>query len=221
MFDHKQFSIDLKYNKTQYLYKDAVDFQKIDKHLELLKTVDLELLKTDQEKKSFWINVYNGLTNYWIIRKKIKKSMLERPFLVFMAKATIGGFRFSLDDIEHGIIRANTASPIKLWKQFSKYSAAANLAVEQLDPRIHFALNCGAVSCPAIAFYDAEHIDIQLNNAEAHFVEQEFVVDKHQKSIQCSKLFRLYKKDFRDQYLSDKRYKGFKIQYRPYDFSVL
>ena len=41
-----------------------------------------------------------------------------------------------------------------------------------MDYRIHFALNCGAKSCPAISFYSAKTLDQQLTTAENNFIEQ-------------------------------------------------
>ena len=43
------------------------------------------------------------------------------------------------------------------------------LAVE-LDPRIHFALNCGATSCPPIRVYSSANLDYQLDRAAASFL---------------------------------------------------
>lgn len=37
--------------------------------------------------------------------------------------------------------------------------------VDRLDPRIHFALNCGARSCPPVAYYTVDQIDEQLQAA--------------------------------------------------------
>lgn len=182
--------------------------------------VDLSLLVSDAEKIAFWINVYNGLINYWIIKKGIKQSMLERPFLVMFTKITIGGYHFSLDDIEHGILRRNRRSIYKLCRQFSKRDPRLQFLVQQVDYRIHFALNCGAKSCPAIAFYDAQYLEEQLNLAEESFIAQEFLVNEMQKTIACSKIFWLYKKDFDHIYINAPQYRGYKIRYRKYDFGV-
>ena len=46
------------------------------------------------------------------------------------------------------------------------------------DPRIHFALNCGAVSCPPIAVYEGESLDEQLDIATEGFLEGNTIVDK-------------------------------------------
>jgi len=220
MFNHKKFSQDFKIFKAQYLNQKKVDHSTIQAYIKDLANTDLSQLQTDSDKIAFWINVYNGLTNYWVIKKGIKKSMTEKPFLVMFSKVTIGGHRFSLDDIEHGILRKNRRSLYKLCKQFSKRDARYMLMVDQLDYRIHFALNCGAKSCPAIAFYDATYLEKQLQIAEESFIEQEFLVDQTQKTIACSRIFWLYKKDFEQIYINDSQYKNYTISYRKYDFSV-
>lgn len=220
MFNHQQFSKDLKTQKFNYLNQETVDHALIDQHIKALAVVDLSQLNGTAEKTAFWINVYNGMTNYWVIKKQIKKSMMEQPLLVMFAQLIIGDFKMTLDDIEHGILRSNRRSTYKLWKQFSKRDPRLQLIVPAVDYRIHFALNCGAVSCPAVAFYDAKHLETQLNMAEESFVEQEFLVDHANKTIACSKIFWLYKKDFDQIYINDPQYSQYKIRYRKYDFSV-
>lgn len=220
MFNHKKFSQDFKLLKYQYISEGSTNPTLMEQYLQELAQMDLAVLKTDAEKIAFWVNVYNGLTNYWVIKKQIKKSMLEKPFLVMFSKVSIGGHRFSLDDIEHGVLRRNRRSLYKLCKQFSKRDPRYQLLVQKLDYRIHFALNCGAKSCPAISFYNAQHLEQQLQLAEESFVEQEFLVDDVQKVISCSKIFWLYKKDFVNVYTNTPQYKDYKVKYLAYDFSV-
>lgn len=220
MFDHKKFSKDLKTFKLQYLEDGQINQQAINDYKQALASADLTILKTEAEKTAFWINVYNGLTNYWIITKGIQKSMMEQPLLVMFAQMVVGGYKMTLDDIEHGILRSNRRSTYKLWRQFSNKDTRNQLKVAQVDYRIHFALNCGAKSCPPVAFYDADKLDEQLKLAEENFVAQEFLVDDAQKVISCSKIFWLYKKDFEQVYINAPQYKSYKIKYRKYDFSV-
>ncbi|MDC0231333.1 DUF547 domain-containing protein [Aureispira] len=221
MFDHKKFSQDLKILKQFYLEEGMTNSQLIGKHIQDLSKFDLTTLQSDEQKISFWINVYNGLINYWVIEKSIKKSMLERPFLVIFSKINIGGFQFSPDDIEHGILRCNKRSKYKLCKQFSARDVRIQFKLKKMDYRIHFALNCGAKSCPAISFYSAKNLDQQLRTAENNFIEQEFIVDEVAKEISCSKIFWLYKKDFVKIYNNAPKYKSYKIRYRKYDFNLI
>jgi hypothetical protein len=70
-------------------------------------------------------------------------------------KYNICGLSFSPDDVEHGVLRANTAHPSKQAlgeiHYFTEDDVRSQLSVSVLDPRVHFILNCGAVSCPPIA----------------------------------------------------------------------
>jgi hypothetical protein len=68
---------------------------------------------------------------------------------------SVGGRVFSLDDIEHGILRCNKIHPTSGLVAFRSDDARLPFALPApLDPRIHFALNCGARSCPAIRACD-------------------------------------------------------------------
>ena len=66
--------------------------------------------------------------------------------------------------------------------------------VSKLDYRIHFALNCGATSCPPIAFYTPEQVDMQLNLATDHFVQSDSRLERD--TLKVSKLYSWYSKDF-------------------------
>ena len=220
LFNDGQFSKDLKVQKLNFLEGNQADRQLIDKHLSLLEKYPITELNTDIRKKAFWINVYNGLTNVLIVKRKIRKSMMSNPTVFFLPKFNIGGLRFSLDDIEHGILRKNHRAPYKLFRQFSSWDKRRRLVVEKLDYRIHFALNCGAKSCPPIAFYAVEDLERQLDMAEASFNEQYWKVEEENKQLQCSLIHKSYKKDFGDKYLNDVRYKGFKVKVLPYDWSI-
>ena len=151
-----------------------------------------ENLVSDDRKKAFWLNIYNAY--YQILRKdrKVEKSAIYRKRSIMIA-----GKPFSLDDIEHGILR----------RYRSKYSLGffANvfasklikmLAVDKLDYRIHFALNCGAKSCPPIAFYDPLRINDQLDMATRSFLEGESDFNDEPKVVRTTALFKWFYADF-------------------------
>jgi len=149
-------------------------------------------LKTDDAKKSFWINVYNAYFQLLIGKYKGQRKGLFSKKEIFIAQT-----RFSLDDIEHGILRKYT------WKWSFGYIPdpfvsllTRNLAVKKTDYRIHFALNCGAKSCPPIAFYIFNNIDKQLNDAMFSFLISETTINNQTKIINTSKLLYWYKGDF-------------------------
>ena len=160
MFDAHQFSKDLKIQKLNYQLGDKVDYEQIHQHLVGLKAIDLTTLTTDNQKKAFWINVYNGITNYVIIKASIQTTMKSIKGIFAKKIFAIGDLDFSLDDVEHGILRRNARETLL------KGDPKLELMVDTLDYRIHFALNCGAKSCPMIAYYTSQNIDRELDIAE-------------------------------------------------------
>ena len=149
-------------------------------------------LQNDDYKKAFWINIYNA--HFQILRKQFN---LKKPEIYKDRMIKISGNTFSLDEVEHGILRRNRhkLSLGYLPNPFSR-KIITDLAVEKLDYRIHFALNCGAESCPPIAFYSADKIAYQLELSTLSFLESETKVDEQKKEISVSKLFQWYRADF-------------------------
>ena len=67
-------------------------------------------------------------------------------------------------------------------------------SVVPLDPRIHFALNCGANSCPPIGVYSGHQLQRQLQMASNSFLESTVAVGSD--SVTLSKLLLWYRSDF-------------------------
>ncbi|MES2775852.1 MAG: DUF547 domain-containing protein [Bacteroidota bacterium] len=157
---------------------------------------DLEAgLKTDDEKKAFWINLYNAFTQ--IILKANPDAYKKRGHFFGSKQIEIAGHRFSLDNIEHGILRRSKVkwSLGYLNKLFpSKIEKA--LRVDRLDYRLHFALNCGAKSCPPIAFYKPETINQQLDMATKTYLAGEVEYNKDANKIRLPVLMSWFRKDF-------------------------
>jgi Protein of unknown function, DUF547 len=129
-------------------------------------------LTDDNTKKAFWLNIYNAYTQ--ILLKQNPAAYQSRNHFFSSRQIPIAHHLISLDEIEHGILRH---SKIK-WSlgYFNKWFPSAfekKFRVDKLDYRIHFALNCGARSCPPIAFYEPGNIDVQLNLAMHNYLLNE------------------------------------------------
>ena len=68
--------------------------------------------------------------------------------------------------------------------------------VDPMDPRIHFALVCGAKSCPPIKLYTPDNLEEGLQDAASAFCESEISVDSAKGTSTLSKIFKWYGKDF-------------------------
>jgi hypothetical protein len=169
------------------------------KHEDLIKEISIfplerleDELVDDERKKAFWINAYNAF--FQILRKTHN---LKQPEIYREKRIIVSNQKLSLDDIEHGILRryrykysmgyfANPFAPsmIKRW------------AVDTIDYRIHFALNCGAKSCPPIAFYSVDRLKMQLEMASLSFIESDTIVNNETKEVWISSIYKWFKKDF-------------------------
>jgi hypothetical protein len=140
-----------------------------------------------EERLAYWINAYNAFTVKLIIdnypTESIKDIKSGIPFIngVFDIEfIEIEGQKYSLNNIEHGIIR-------------TKFK----------EPRIHFAVNCAAQSCPKLAdfAYRAEVLDQQLEQVTREFVNGDKNILSPNR-VQLSKILSWYWMDFKKQYKS-------------------
>lgn len=165
-----------------------------------LASFDLYTLETIDDKKAFWINLYNLLTIDAVLHFSVQQSVTEGwlGIIRFFRKAAyvVGGLRFSLEDIEHGILRGNRGLMYFPGKQFSSNDARYPHVMQNLDARVHFALNCASRSCPPIAFYAPDRLDAQLDLAAANFIDGETQLDKSGVVLHISRIFKWYRSDF-------------------------
>lgn len=219
-FGDQEFSRSAKIILGQYLAKEEYSLEPLEIFLENIQSFDLDNLQSDAGQKAFWINVYNGLTNYQIVKNQLIESVWEKHDFFTDQYFNIGSLAFSLDDIEHGILRINGPRKNEKPDQFFVSDKRLKLMVKTMDYRVHFALNCGSLSCPPIAYYSEDEIDEQLRLAEKSFSTAEFVINHEEKTIDCSSIFLWYRFDFGNHYLNDSVLSQYTINERPYIWKI-
>ncbi len=70
------------------------------------------------------------------------------------------------------------------------------LRADSLDYRIHFALNCGAKSCPPIAYYSDEKLDAQLELATRSYLASEVTYEAANNTVRLPRLMSWFRADF-------------------------
>ncbi|MBL4668674.1 MAG: DUF547 domain-containing protein [Flavobacteriales bacterium] len=167
--------------------------------LEDISLSELEIyLDTDDKRKAFWINIYNAFAIIYLKpNPKLILNSISRKKFFSEKRIQLGGCVFSLNDVEHQILRKS-----KIWwskgfltKPIIK-SCFRKLRVNYFDSRIHFALNCGGMGCPPIRYYDSKTIDEQLEIATQAFLFFETKREPSKNRIRISKLFNWYLGDF-------------------------
>lgn len=134
------------------------------------------------EQLAFLINVYNAWTVELILSEFPDiDSIRDIGFLPGAAWrrdiVALFGEQVSLDDVEHGMIRG--------WDRYK-------------EPRIHFAVNCAAIGCPALRAeaYTGADLDEQLKENTRLFLADRSRNYLDGNTLYISRIFDWYKEDF-------------------------
>ncbi|MGB0391186.1 MAG: DUF547 domain-containing protein [Salibacteraceae bacterium] len=166
-----------------------------DFHIELSLKSTHDLINgliSDNQIKSFWLNIYNA----YIIKELTESGRQEKGF--YSKKiVSFKDLELSFDDIEHGILRRSRfkwslgylpKTHIPDWE----YS----LRISTLDARIHFALNCGANSCPPISVYEPISVDQTLDINSKDYLMDSSQISKDYRNVKIPRLCLWYLADF-------------------------
>jgi len=164
-------------------------------HAGRLTAVRPESLERRDARLAFWINVYNAMVFHAVVGLDVKRSVREVRGFFRRVAYRVGGHVVTADDVEHGILRDNARHGLLRRRPFGLGDPRRALAVRPADPRIHFAITCGAQSCPPIGVYRASAIETQLELAARNFLNQEVAVDARG-CVTCSRILRWYAEDF-------------------------
>jgi len=168
-------------------YKNLVDDKHLDKYLQQLSETNPDNFSRN-EKLAFWINAYNAFTiqivrdNYpiesmnelstggKIIGHLLGKTVWDKEFI------TINNHNYSLNGIEHKILR------------------------KMDEPRIHFAIVCASISCPALRneAFEANKLETQLQEESVRFLtdKERNDFDLSKRTAYLSKIFDWFDEDF-------------------------
>jgi hypothetical protein len=151
----------------------------LDKYLKVIEEVDSKILSRD-EQFAFYVNAYNAWTIKLILSaypgvKSIKElgSIFKSPWKRKICR--IDGGVITLDSIEHDILRP-------VFK----------------DPRVHFAINCAAKSCPPLRSepYRGSELDQQLDEMTRAFINDLESNRLEDFTLYVSSIFKWFAEDF-------------------------
>lgn len=179
-------------------------------------------LKTRKNRIAFWINAYNIGAIKIIIDHYPVDSIRSRDIQFFKNPwgkpvLDIGGRKYSLGEIEHDILLG-----------------------ELKEPLAHFAIVCASLSCPELSrkAYSGDTLTEHLDKQAVNFLrdtKKGIRIDREEKKIFFSKIFKFDKKTFLDgaasaislisphlkeedrQYLANEKYK---IRYLDYNWAL-
>jgi len=130
---------------------------------------------TKEDNLAYWMNAYNAFTIKLIIDNYPTKSIKDIRNAWDSRFFKLGEKWYNLSDIEHKILR------------------------KMNDPRIHFGINCASYSCPQLhnKAFTANNVNDELNYLTHQFINDPTRNTISKDSIQLSKIFQWYAKDFK------------------------
>lgn len=185
---------------------------KLDSFISYLENTSPDNSWSANKQKAFWINAYNAYTIKLILEnyplksitdiKQDGKTAWKIPF------AKVGGKTYTLDFIEHEILRKN----------FS-------------DPKIHVGVNCASGSCPKLGnvAFTEENIETELTRLMKDFINDTSRNNLSKNKVQISEIFNWFKDDFTkngsiidflNSYSETEISKKAKISYLKYDWTL-
>ena len=130
-----------------------------------------------QKRIAYWINIYNATTIKLILENHPVNQILDlhngSAWKVNLVR--VGGNKLTLDHVEKEIL------------------------IRQLqEPRVHFAVNCAAVSCPPLAnqAWTEQNLENMLEERTRSFINDANQNNISSNSIRISRIFEWYKDDF-------------------------
>jgi hypothetical protein len=159
----------------------------------------LEPLRADRDVAlAFWVNCYNAGAQALVDRHPGRYESPLRIVRFFRTPAlTVGGADLSLDRIENGILRGGRSKyGLGYLPKLRATGFERRHRLADPDPRIHFALNCCAESCPAIRAYEPESIDDQLDFATRTYLDSTVKYDPDAGTARIPRLFLWFRGDF-------------------------
>jgi ribosomal protein S18 len=152
------------------------DKAKLQEYLTILEANPPQSSWDKNKQLAFWINVYNANTIKLIVDNYPTESINKvaaKPWDKPIAK--IGDKTYTLNQIENEIIRPTFK-----------------------EPRIHFAVNCAAKSCPRLLneAFAPEKLESQLEKMAKAFVNNKEANTLEEKKVELSNIFNWYKADF-------------------------
>ncbi len=134
--------------------KDALATAAFGSYRTALFAADPSALVGQAQRLAFWFNAYNASVIAGVLAKYAgnPEFRVTDSGTFFNARSYgVAGLMLSLDEIEHGIVRGVWDHPSVSGSPYDAKLRAYHAELwgtDKVDPRLHMALNCGALSCP-------------------------------------------------------------------------
>jgi len=149
------------------------------------------------EKVAFLLNLYHLMVLHGFIVLGAPTDPTSFASFFTQVSYNVGEEIFSLAELEHRIIRAGMTSPQQSISKLFISQATYSFALDVVDPRLLFAVNCGAISnLAAVPIYRVETLHQQLNYVTMLTFRDNVKIDFSKKKLILPRMCKWYQADF-------------------------
>src|SRR5258706_1669071 len=143
---------------------------------------------------AFWLNLYNAC----VLRDALE---LEIDDFFLRPRALVAGSRWSLDEIEHGLLRGNAPKAGAFSPPMKKSDPRLGYMPIAADERFHFGVYTARHSSPPLRVFQGEHLDGQLEDATEAYLRANVRVkdEEYRAKLRLPMIFKWYAQDFGDE----------------------
>lgn len=145
---------------------------------------------------AFWLNVFNAAVLRDCAELALARSIREVQGFFERRRLTVGGLGYSLDDIEHGLLRGNVPKFGRRRAPMQRDDPRLAHMPLAYDERMHFAMHSASRSSPAFRVFDGGSLDAQLEEATAGYLRRHVRVEDGGALVVLPRQFHWYAEDF-------------------------
>jgi len=160
-----------------------------------LQPVDPRLVRI-ASRTAFWLNLFNAAVLRDAAELAMAATLKEAEAFFERPRAKVGGLAYSLDDIQHGLLRGNVAKQGRRHAPMSRDDPRLAHMPLAYDERIHFALYCAARSSPALRVFESGRLERELDQAAGDYLRRSVRVESNGAVLVVPRQFKWYGPDF-------------------------
>jgi hypothetical protein len=163
--------------------------------LSALESFDLQRVAIPAQT-AFWLNLFNAVVLRDAAELAAAGSLRAAGAFFERPRLKVGALDYSLDDIEHGLLRGNLPKHGARRPPMRRDDPRLAHMPLAYDERMHFAMYCVALSSPALNAFSAGRLDGELEDATARYLREHVRVESDGALVVLPRRLLWYADDF-------------------------
>lgn len=144
----------------------------------------------------FWLNAYNACSIVAALEAEPGAELNRIDDYFARGRVRVAGLAYSLDEIEHGLLRGNDHGHGSLRGPLARDDPRLAFTPLIFDERMHFALYCACRSTPALRVYHGGKLEAELEQATRETLRRSVRIEEEGAVVVLPRQLHWYARDF-------------------------